>query len=296
MIAPTNTYVGLTHAGPGAAPDEPNRYYPTGLRNYVRIIATDDVQGAADALLAKQLGLGKIYLVKEQLGNGYGAGLGDAFTITAHKLGLTIVGAGTWNYTHPRPTLLAAQARRLGADGVFIAAGAIEPPIGTMIQALHADAIKIIAPDAFSEFDKLVQYAGAAAQGVLVSIPGLPTERFPQPGKAFVAAFGRAVGQTPLQYSVYSAQAAAVLLDAIAHSTGTRNSVRTSLLRAKVSNGIIGSFSFNKNGDTTTGTVTIFQIIDGTPHVDRVLTANTRLLDMSRPARPGQTLGRPSPR
>ncbi|HZQ16856.1 MAG TPA: hypothetical protein VFA82_08800, partial [Gaiellaceae bacterium] len=57
MISPANTYVGLTHPGPGTVAGEPGKYYPTGKRNYIRIVAADDFQGAADALLAKSLGV-----------------------------------------------------------------------------------------------------------------------------------------------------------------------------------------------------------------------------------------------
>ena len=35
--------------GPGTAPGEPEKYYPTGKRNYIRVVAADDFQGAADA-------------------------------------------------------------------------------------------------------------------------------------------------------------------------------------------------------------------------------------------------------
>ena len=53
MVSPANTYVGLTHGGPGTSPGEPDKYYPTGKRNYIRIVAADDFQGAADAQLAQ---------------------------------------------------------------------------------------------------------------------------------------------------------------------------------------------------------------------------------------------------
>src|SRR5262249_54126754 len=53
MISPANTYVGLTHPGPGTIAGEPGKYYPTGKRNYARVVAADDYQGAADAILAK---------------------------------------------------------------------------------------------------------------------------------------------------------------------------------------------------------------------------------------------------
>jgi branched-chain amino acid transport system substrate-binding protein len=47
MVSPANTNPGLTkHWDPG----EPNKYYPTGVRNYARVVATDDFQGPADAM------------------------------------------------------------------------------------------------------------------------------------------------------------------------------------------------------------------------------------------------------
>jgi branched-chain amino acid transport system substrate-binding protein len=169
---------------------------------------------------------------------------------------------------------------RLHAQAVFAGIGEIgDPQIGTLIKALDAGAIRVIAPDVFSEYGKLVQVAGGAAQDVSVSVPGLPTSRFPQAGKAFVAAFDRAVGHTPTPYSVYAAQATQVLLDAIAHSNGTRNSVRAHLFTTKISNGIIGSFSFNRNGDTTGAAVTIYHVGNGTLRPYLVLTPNRKLLD-----------------
>ena len=65
MISPSNTYVGLTHGGPQTGPDEPDRYFPTGVRNYVRLTAPDDAQGAALAELAHQLRRHRIYLLDD---------------------------------------------------------------------------------------------------------------------------------------------------------------------------------------------------------------------------------------
>src|SRR5215813_5974351 len=38
QISPANTYVGLTTNDPGSEPGEPEKYYPTGERTYVRIV------------------------------------------------------------------------------------------------------------------------------------------------------------------------------------------------------------------------------------------------------------------
>jgi ABC-type branched-subunit amino acid transport system substrate-binding protein len=56
-----------------------------------------------------------------------------------------------------------------------------------------------------------------------------------------------------------------ILLDAIARSNGTRSSVRANLFTTKVSQGILGAFSIDRNGDTTAGAVTIYRIVGGTP-------------------------------
>jgi ABC-type branched-subunit amino acid transport system substrate-binding protein len=79
-------------------------------------------------------------------------------------------------------------------------------------------------------------------------------------------------------YSVAAAQAAEVLLNAIARSDGTRASVTRQLFKTKVSNGILGSFSIDRNGDTTAGAVTIYRIVGGSPRLIGVITPSRNLL------------------
>jgi hypothetical protein len=51
-------------------------------------------------------------------------------------------------------------------------------------------------------------------------------------------------------YAVYQAQAAQIMLGAIAASNGTRGSVVGAMFRSNIKNGIMGTFHFDKNGDT----------------------------------------------
>src|SRR5438477_465168 len=44
MVSPSNTYPGLTVNGRGTSKREPNIYYPTGKRNYARVVWTDRFQ------------------------------------------------------------------------------------------------------------------------------------------------------------------------------------------------------------------------------------------------------------
>ena len=50
------------------------------------------------------------------------------------------------------------------------------------------------------------------------------------------------------------------------------------LFRTKVVNGILGSFSFDRNGDTTSGAVTIYRVVRGKPSLVKVIRPPSSLL------------------
>ena len=95
MASPANTYVGLTHSGPGTAAGEPDKYYPTGKRNYIRLVAADDYQGASNAMLTQQLGYKKVFIFNDK--EAYGLGVATDYQNAAKKLGLAIAGFTAWD-------------------------------------------------------------------------------------------------------------------------------------------------------------------------------------------------------
>ena len=135
-----------------------------------------------------------------------------------------------------------------------------------------------MAPDGFTPFAAFAERAGPAAEGMTISITAVPPERLRGEGKQFVARFGRAIGRPVEAYSVAAAQATEVLLDAIERSNGTRASVTRELFKTKVSNGPLGSFSFDRNGDTTAGAITIYRIERGKAAVFKVITPRPNLV------------------
>ena len=118
MVSPANTYVGLTHGGPGTAAGEPDKYYPTGKRNYIRIVAADDFQGAADALNAQQLGLKNVYILNDK--EAYGQGVATDFKNSLTELGIKVAGFAAWNGKASSYTGLATKIKATGADAVFL--------------------------------------------------------------------------------------------------------------------------------------------------------------------------------
>ncbi len=74
QMSPANTYVGLTTSlPPASAPGEPQKYYPTGKRTYLRIVPIDSIQAAADLMAMKNAGCTKVAMANDK--EAYGAGL-----------------------------------------------------------------------------------------------------------------------------------------------------------------------------------------------------------------------------
>jgi len=270
MVSPANTYVGLTHGGPGTAAGEPGKYYPTGKRNYARVVAADDFQGAADAILAKSLGVKKVYILNDK--EAYGLGVATNFKNAAKKLGLTIAGFTAWDGKASSYEALAVKIKSSGAQGVFVG-GLICENGGKLLKdvANGAKGVKLILPDGFTPISAVVQQGGAAAEGATVSVAGLPNTALKGAGAAFVKNFAKADKRPPDPYSVYAAQAAEAFIGAIAASNGTRSDIAKKLFQIKLKNSILGTLQFNANGDVLANPVTIYKIKGGKSTTLRVI-------------------------
>ena len=82
MISPGNTYPGLTKPGTGTA-GEPWTYYPLGVQNYFRVVPADDLQGAAAAAYAQQIGAKSVYVMDDT--ELYGHGIAVIFARGARR-------------------------------------------------------------------------------------------------------------------------------------------------------------------------------------------------------------------
>jgi DNA-binding SARP family transcriptional activator/ABC-type branched-subunit amino acid transport system substrate-binding protein len=284
VLSPSATYVGLTRHWIGLAPHEPDRYYPVGTRNFVRILPSDDFQAAADAMLARRLGLTRIFMLKEHPfphhHDPYAVGITTAFRRAAQKLGIAIAGDEDWSGANSSYMGLARKIKRSGADGVFLGGG--EPVNGgTLVKDLRAElgnGVRLLAPDGFYT-SNLADATGAAGDGMTVSVAGVAPQALTGTGARFVKDFGATLGQTPQQPSVYAAQATQLLLDAIRRSNATRASVNHELFTSRMHKGILGDFAITPTGDTTTHQVTIYQLAAGTLHRMTVISVPPRLVE-----------------
>jgi branched-chain amino acid transport system substrate-binding protein len=265
MVSPSNTYVGLTHAGPATAADEPDRHYPTGARNYLRLPGADDYQSAAVVMFLKQLGRKRVYLLNDGEGTGYAAAVYAAGS--ARKLGLALAGRAVWNAGARSYRSLAQRIARSGADAVVLS-GCIcsngRRLVGDLRSVLGATAT-LIGTDNFAR--NAFRRARGIFDGLYISTPGVPAAALPSRGRRFLAelAAGRRLDDVE-QYVAYAAAATEILLDAVARSNGSRASVIGELLATEDGNGIVGAVSFDANGDPIRAPIAIFRVDSHVPY------------------------------
>jgi branched-chain amino acid transport system substrate-binding protein len=267
VISPSNTDPGLTRpvslsARWGGYRNEPRVFYPTGVRNYVRLGANDDMAGVGDAILAQRLGHTTAYLLDDR-GGAHDVLVTDSFRRVAGRLGIRIAGAARFDPAGGGYAAIAQRVARSGADCVVVGGDVFRGAAG-LVRALRArlgPRFTILTGGwGAVPLSELRRRAGRAAQGVWVTQTDPLTTRRQDLGPA-ARAFQRELGtSSPEQYVLEAGQAAEVVVDAIARSDGTRASVLAALKRTRVENGILGSFRFDRNGDITPARVTVFRI------------------------------------
>ena len=267
MVSNANTNPGLTKAwGPG----EPEKYYPTGKRNYYRVVTTDDNQGAAAAAFAKEQGVKKVYVLNDR--QTYGQGVAQSFTTNAKKLGITVLSDGVagegWDDKATNYEALFTKIKALSPDMLYIG-GIFDLNGGKLVQDKVKflgtnTAVKMMMPDGFTGYPDFL--ALPEAEGSFLSFTGLTIDQFPKGGaaEAFQDEYLLTYGEAPTSsFSVYGAAAAQVILDAISRSNGTRKDIFEKMKTVKIAatKSVVGTeLKFDKNGDILSKDISIILV------------------------------------
>ena len=242
----------------------PAALYPTGIRNFLRVYPTDDFGGAALALLARDRGRTRVFVLDDG-DPGYGALQATTFETAARRVGLDVVGRASWDPRADEFTELARRVAGSGADAVYVG-GLIDTNAGRVLRDLRgrlsAD-VDLLGPAVSPRPDPHEEVKRCSARHVPEPL-GLVPESLPPAAARWSERFMTTQPGADFDpRSVYAAQATEVLLDAIARSDGTRRSVLDELFRMHVVDGLLGSFRFDANGDISESPMTIVQIRRG---------------------------------
>jgi len=256
MISPANTYPCLTVNLPGGCDaSEPAKYYPTGSRNYTRVAPADDYQGAFIAEFMQKQGIESVYILNDK--EAYGLGVATTVRKASEHLDIEVLGFEAWDPKASSYEALMKKIQGTGAQAVFLG-GLIDENGAQVIKDKVAvlgpndGDVKLIAPDGFTT-QSTIDESGGAARGMFMSVAGVPIDSFTGTAKEFADALvaGPLAGKAIDPYAIYGAQSAQILFDAIAESDGSRTDVIAKMFEAEVTDGLLGTFTFNENGDPT---------------------------------------------
>jgi len=266
QVSPANTYVGLTTNLPGSAPGEPTKYYPSGTRTYLRIVPIDSIQAASGLMAMKQAGCTKVAIANDK--EAYGAGLATLLTLEKSFYGVTIVSNTGIDPTAPNLRSYASTIQGQGADCFYFA-------------GITANGAVQITKDVHSALPKAKIFGGdgvcsdtytAAAKGgvpaaidplIECTVATLNLAAYPG-GKDFLAKYQAKYGtSSPDPYAIYGYEVMKLGLDTIA-GLGAQGNSKSAVLHALFAitarNSVLGTYGFDKNGDTTLKAYGVYKV------------------------------------
>ena len=258
QISPSNTAVGLTSNEPGAGEGEPEKYYPSGERHYLRIIPKDTIQGAALATIMKEDGCTSAYILNDkQL---YGAGLARNIERAANEQGFEVAGNEGIDAKAPNFRSEAARIKESGAD-CFVFSGV---PLNGAVQvykdvsAALPDA-KLYGPDRVSTPDFLDPREGGIPGEVgaktKVTVAALSPDQYSAEGQRFFEDYKQKYGAESVSpYAIYGYEAISLVLDAceeLGSDCSDKQAMIEALLNTEDRDSVLGTYDLDENGDTT---------------------------------------------
>jgi branched-chain amino acid transport system substrate-binding protein len=253
QVSPSNTALGLTKGGAGAEPGEPDKYYPSGERNYGRVVPVDIIQGKALAQWMKDEGVTSLYVLDDA--EVYGKGVAKNTQTAAEDQGIKIAGTDSWDGKAANYRALASKIKGTGADAVFTG-GIIDlngPQLYKDLNAAMPD-VKIFGPDGMATVDMAKEIPEKVQAQSYFTAPTLAPDELPPAGQQFYKDYEAEYGEPQDEidpYAVYGYEAMSVVCDSIASGGDDRKAVIDAFFSTKGRESPLGVYDIDPDGDTT---------------------------------------------
>jgi branched-chain amino acid transport system substrate-binding protein len=266
QISPANTALELTKSVGAAGKGAPGKYYPTGKRNYSRVVPADHIQGAAQADWMKELGVKKLYILNDK--QVYGAGVAKTTADAAKREGIEVLANEGVDVKAPNYRSLASKIKGSGADAVFY--GAIVENNGVQVFKDVGAALpnaKLFGPDGLAVDTFTKDLPADVQKRTYITVATINPKDYAAKGKKFFADFKSKYGEgNPQPYAIYGFEAMDLLLDAMKRagdSCGDRQAVIDEVFKTKNKVGVTGTYDIDKDGDTTANVFGRHRVVNG---------------------------------
>jgi len=235
-------------------------YTAQGFKTAFRVMANDEQQGRVLGEFAvNKLGAKNIAVIDDR--TAYGQGLADEFVKSAIANGAQIV---THQYTTDKAVDFSSVLTLIkGKHPDLVFFGGMDPQGAPMVKQLKALALntKFMMGDG-GYTPKLIENAGAAAEGIYASLPGVPLDQMPG-GKDFSARY-QVKFKHPIQlYAPYCYDAVNVMIAAMQQAGSTQPAKYLPALAKIEYQGVTAKISFDEKGDLKGGAITLYQVQQG---------------------------------
>jgi branched-chain amino acid transport system substrate-binding protein len=234
-------------------------YTAQGYKTAFRVMANDAQQGKVLGQFAvTRMGARRIAIIDDR--TAYGQGLADEFENAAKAAGAEIVDREYTNDHATDFTAILTTIKGKNADLVFF--GGMDPQGGPMARQMKRLGLtaQFLGGDGIENVNFL-SLAGADAEGVTASSPGLPLDAMPG-GVAFKQKFEAKYGVIQ-SYAPYAYDAVMVLVDAMKRADSSDPAKILAALPKTDIQGVTGPIRFDAKGDTTGGAVTLYRVKNG---------------------------------
>lgn len=283
QVSPGSTYVGLTTNEPGSAPGEPDKYYPTGKRTFLRIVPRDTIQAAALLTVMKQDGCTKVAMANDR--DTYGKGLSALIQMQSKGVGVDILGNVGIDPSASSYRAVAARFKAQGAD-CFVFAGVTAHGAVQLFKDVGEalPTARLYGPDGICESG----FTDPAKKGIPAaldkrfkcSIATLNLQSLPG-GQQFLTSYKAKYGdESPDPYAIYGFEDMKLYLDTIkglGDKGNDKAAVLAALFATKDRDSVLGTYSFDQNGDTSLTDYGIYRVAaDGAPTFASEVQAQTK--------------------
>jgi branched-chain amino acid transport system substrate-binding protein len=214
QVSPRDTFGGLTARG---GRGEPDKYYPSGMRTFTRMVPGDDEQARELIDAMRSNGVRRVLLADDR--ELAGSSLGDRLTRAARTAGIDIVDRRRLDPDDDAkdgievPDNIGRQVRSEKADA-FMYAGTYRPFALAVLKQVHKENpnVGLYANDDLALAPDLPAQAGAAGSQLVLAGVAAPKDK---EASDFARRFTQEYGESPHPQAVLGYQAMKLVLDAV---------------------------------------------------------------------------------